>query len=151
MRSFGLAVLLAGTLCTAQVTPHGPRSSERSAGAASGVEDADREFARALVKADVVAIASTLADTYTFTDPTGRVSTKEDVLKGFKHGSIKIESHDLSELKVQVYGRVAVETGLLTSKAMRDGRNSGGTRFTRVWLKQNGQWKTVAFQETRKE
>ena len=104
------------------------------------------------MKADVTAIAKTLADTYSFTDPTGRISTKEDVLNGFKRGAIKIESHDLSDVKVQVYGSVAVETGLLISKAMRDGRNSGGTfRFTRVWVNQNGQWKTVAFQETKKE
>jgi hypothetical protein len=64
MRSIGLAVFIAGTLCAAQVPHAESRSSKLTLGTASRVENVDREFACALVSADLTAIASTLADTY---------------------------------------------------------------------------------------
>jgi hypothetical protein len=67
------------------------------------IEKADREFTQALVNVDLTAIESTLADTYTLTDPTGRVSTKQDVIDGLRNGVIKIQSHEISDVKVQVY------------------------------------------------
>ena len=64
--------------------------------------------------------------------------------------TINIRTQDISGVSVQVYGDAAVETGLLTTTATRDGIDSSGKyRFTRVWVKRNGQWQTVAFQETR--
>jgi ketosteroid isomerase-like protein len=114
------------------------------------IEKADREFAQALVNVDLTTIEDTLADTYTFTDPTGRVSTKKDVLDDLRNRAIKIKSHEISDVKVQVYDNAAIETGILTSKATRDGRDVSGTfRFTRVWVMRNGRWQTVALQETR--
>ena len=114
------------------------------------IEKADRIFADAMVKADLVALANTYADDYVFTDPTGRVSHKAELLDSFKRGVIKIDSQEISNVQVNVYGEVAVEIGQLMSRATRDGKNSGGTfRFTRVWVKRDGRWQTVAFQETR--
>ena len=152
MRTFAPAILLAVNLCSLPTLRAQALRSEQNTSTVSAVERADREFAAAMVKADVRVIENMLAETYTFTDPTGRVSTKKDVLDGFKSGAIRIESHDISDVHVWVYGNAAIATGLLTSKAMRDGRDSGGTfRFTRVWVSRDGKWRTVAFQETRKQ
>ena len=116
----------------------------------AAIERADRAFAEAMVKADVITLARTYADEYVFTDPSGRVSHKADLLDSFKRGAIKIHSQTISDVAVNVYGTVAVETGTLVSEAARDGKDSGGTfRFTRVWLTRNGRWQTIAFQETR--
>ena len=90
-----------------------------------------------------------IADTYVFTDPTGRVSNKDQVIEGFESGRIKIQSQTTRDIRITLFGNTAIETGLLTSVAKRDGRNSGGTfRFTRVWVNSAGRWRTVAFQET---
>ena len=116
------------------------------------IERADRDRTQAMIKADLNMIDKTTADTYLFTDPTGRVTAKKELMDGFRNGSIRILSQDISDVKVQMYGDTAVETGKLTSKATRDGRDTSGTfRFTRVWVKRNGTWQSVAFQETKME
>jgi ketosteroid isomerase-like protein len=114
------------------------------------IERTDKAFADAMVKADLAALANTYADDYVFTDPTGRVSHKAELLDSFRRGVIKIRSQEISDVHVNVYGNLAVEIGKLVSQATRDGKDSGGTfRFTRVWVNRNGRWQTVAFQETR--
>lgn len=114
------------------------------------IESIDRALAQAFIHRDVVTLQRTYADTYVFTDPTGRVSTKAQMIESFTKGAINITAQDISDVAVQVYGDVAVETGRLTSSATRDGRDSSGTfRFTRVWVNRDGRWQTVAFQETR--
>src|SRR3954447_12681469 len=134
-----------GLLCALPVVAQPPRSDTSAT-----IESADKTFADAMVNADLVALANTYADDYVFTDPTGRVSHKAELLDSFRRGVIKIRSQEISNVQVNVYGEVAVEIGKLLSQAARDGKDSGGTfRFTRVWVKRDGRWQTVAFQETR--
>lgn len=126
-----------------------PKPAAAQTGAAA-VEKADKERSQAIVKGDLATIDKTTADTYLFTDTTGRVSTKKELLDAFKSGALKVKSQDPSDIKVQVYGNTAVETGKVTDQTTRDGKdNSGTSRFTRVWVNRNGSWQTVAFQETK--
>lgn len=125
-------------------------AQSRQADTRAAIERVDQMFADAMVKADVVALANTYADDYVFTDPAGRVSHKAELLDSFTRGAIKIRAQEISDVHVNVYGEVAVEIGKLTSRATRDGKDSSGTfRFTRVWVRRDGRWQTVAFQETR--
>src|SRR5881227_3593415 len=102
------------------------------------IEKADQTFADAMVKADLIALADTYADDYVFTDPTGRISHKAELLDSFKRGVINIRAQEISDVHVNVYGDVAVEIGRLVSHATRDGKDSSGTfRFTRVWVTRN--------------
>ena len=113
------------------------------------IETADKERNAAMEKVDLAMIDRTTAATYVFTDPSGRVTAKKELMAAFKSGAIKIVSQVTRDVKVNFYGDVAVETGELTSKANRDGRDTSGTyRFTRVWVKQGATWQTVALQET---
>lgn len=117
--------------------------------AAADVKLADRQYNRALERSDAHKIRQMLADPYVFTDPTGHVSGRDEVIQGIESGRIRITSQTTRDVRVNVFGDAAVESGLLTSVAVRDGHNSGGTfRFTRVWVKQAGRWKTAAIQET---
>src|SRR5689334_18147114 len=132
-------------LCALSVGAQPPRADTPAM-----IERADRTFAAAMVKADLTALANAYADDYVFTDPTGRVSHKAELLNGFARGVIKIRSQEISDVQVTVYGDVAVEIGRLVSQATREGKDSSGTfRFTRVWVDRNSRWQTVAFQETR--
>ena len=124
-------------------------AQQREANTPAVIERVDKAFADAMVKGDLGALGKTYADDYVFTDPTGRVSHKAELLESFRRGVIHIRSQEISDVHVNVYGDVAVEIGKLVSQATRDGKDSSGTfRFTRVWVNRDGRWQTVAFQET---
>lgn len=117
--------------------------------AAADVELADQQFNRALERADIATLRAMMTKGYVFTDPTGRAAGREEVIGAVGSGRIRITSQTTRDVHISVFGAAAVETGLLTSVAVRDGRKSGGTfRFTRVWVKQGGRWRTAAMQET---
>lgn len=131
----------------AATVPTDAFASPRSA--LAEVQIADTQYNQALERSDVSALREMIVDTYVFTDPTGRVSNKAQVIEGLETGRIKIRSQKTQAVRIIVFHNTAIETGLLTSVAMRDGRNSGGTfRFTRVWVKRGARWVTAAFQET---
>jgi ketosteroid isomerase-like protein len=144
------ASLLAG--CFAQQTWAQSDTASGQSDATAAIQKADKARNAAIVKADAAALDATTADTYVFTDPTGRVTMKKELMEDFGKGAIKIQSQELRDVKVHVYGNTAVETGEIMSKGTRDGKDTSGTfRFTRVWVNRNGTWQTVAFQETRRQ
>jgi ketosteroid isomerase-like protein len=126
------------------------KPAAKSGAGGAAIEQADKDRSQAIVKGDIDAIDKATGAGYVFTDATGRVTTKKELMDDFKAGKIKIESQDISDVKVHAYGNTAVETGKLVSKGTRDGQDTSGTfRFTRVWVNRNGTWQTVAFQETK--
>jgi ketosteroid isomerase-like protein len=148
--SSGFVPLVAGLLLLVSGSVWRSFAQQRRGSIAALIERKDKEFAQVLVHADLGTLDQTFAESYVFTDPTGRVSGKRELMDSFRNGAIQIQSQEITDVKVQAYGNVAIETGQLTSKATRDGRDSSGTfRFTRVWVNRVGGWQTVAFQETR--
>ena len=85
------------------------------------------------------------ADDYTFITLKGELRGKADIVKGFASGSSKYQSRSISDLKIRVYGEVAIVTGTSVQEGTEDGKDySGNYRFTRASIKQNRAWKTVA-------
>jgi ketosteroid isomerase-like protein len=73
------------------------------------------------------------------------VRTKAQVISDFTSGSLKFQSITTDEVQVRVYDNTAVETGLSTMIGQDKGRAvPRDTRFTRVWIKQQGRWRLVA-------
>jgi hypothetical protein len=104
----------------------------------------------AILKADTNSLEKLLADDYTGVRGDGSVLTKAQEIEKYKSGAIKYETNEIKDLKIRVYGHTAVSTSLSSSKNIRDGKEHiGTTRSTRVWVKQKGEWKCVAFQTTR--
>ncbi len=86
---------------------------------------------------------------YTVINEWGQVLTKAQILDGFKSGALKFESREQSDLNIRVYGNTAVVTGRVTQKAMENGKDTSGEhRFTRVYVKEKGNWISVAVQAT---
>jgi len=109
----------------------------------------EEERNRAILRGDAAALERMTADDYTFITLRGELRTKSEIVKGFQSGSFKYESREISDLRIRVYGDTAVVTGRSTQKGMENGKNySGDYRFTRVYVKQNGEWLTVALQAT---
>lgn len=59
---------------------------------------------------------------------------------------MRFERYETSDLRIRVYGDAAVVTGRLQRR-----RSTGGTvvdddwRFTKVYVRREGQWRVVAF------
>jgi ketosteroid isomerase-like protein len=104
---------------------------------------------QAVLQGDVTALDRMTSDDYTFITLRGELRTKSDILKGFASGSFHYESRQISDLKVRVYGDTAVVTGRSVQKGMENGKDySGDYRFTRVYVKEEVRWVTVALQTT---
>jgi ketosteroid isomerase-like protein len=104
---------------------------------------------QAVLHGDVAALDRMTSDDYTFITLRGELRTKSDILKGFASGSFHYESRQISDLKVRVHGDTAIVTGRSVQKGMENGKDySGDYRFTRVYVRENGHWLTVALQTT---
>src|SRR5215471_21639523 len=113
------------------------------------IKSLEEERNRAVVSGDAAALDRMTADDYTFITLRGELRTKAEIVKGFRSGSFKYDSREISDLKIRVYGNTAVVTGRSTQKGRENGKDySGDYRFTRVYVKQNGRWLTVALQTT---
>src|SRR6185369_12348717 len=115
----------------------------------SGVEQAirelDNERIQAQISADAVALDRIYADDFIGVGPSGTVRTKPQVISDFRSGDLKFQSITTDEVQIRIYGKTAVETGLSTMVGQDKGKAvPRDTRFTRVWVKQQGRWRLVA-------
>ena len=109
----------------------------------------EKERNRAIISGDAVALERMTSDDYTFITLRGELRTKREIVQGFKSGSFHYESREISDLNVRVYGNTAIVTGRSNQKGTENGKDySGDYRFTRVYVKQDGRWETVALQTT---
>ena len=109
------------------------------------IRQLDGERIQAQIGADAAALDRIYADDFIGVGPSGTVRTKKQVILDFTSGTLKFQSITTDEVQVRVYENTAVETGLSTM----DGQDKGkavprNTRFTRVWVKQQGHWRLVA-------
>lgn len=126
----------------------------QKAAKAGSVEDEikklERDWAQAVVKEGAASVDEYEADDIITTDPTGRVTGKAEDKTDLSSGDYKIQSEELSDLTVHVYGNIAVATATNTMKGTYKGQDlSGKYRFTDTWVKRNGKWQVVASQYTK--
>src|SRR5215471_2323770 len=115
----------------------------------SSVEQAiiqvDHERIQAQINADAVALDRLYAEDFIGVGPSGTVRSKPQVISDFTSGTLKFQSITTDEVQVRVYENTAVETGLSTMIGQDKGKTvPRDTRFTRVWVKQQGRWRLVA-------
>ena len=132
------------------MTPAEQGGKSTAASAEGELKKLETARAAAVVKADTTTIEAQTADDYVLINADGQVMGKKQTLDAIKTGQIKITSNELSDLKVRVYGNVGVVTGKSDAKGMISGTEvNGPVMFTRVYVKKNGRWQSVAFQQTR--
>ena len=109
----------------------------------------ERDAAAALTKRDVTGFDAIFADDATFTGPDGAVQTKAQLLADVKSGALAIQSTEISDLKVHVFGESAVATYATTDKGKYKHRDiSARYRWTDVFVRRGGKWQIVAGQDT---
>jgi uncharacterized protein (TIGR02246 family) len=126
----------------------GQAQSAASSGGASvreAIRKLDDERIQAQIHADATALDRIYAADFVGVGPSGTVRTKPQVIRDFTSGDLKFQSITTDEVRVRVYGNTAVETGRSTMEGHDKGRTvPRDTRFTRVWVKQQGRWRLVA-------
>ncbi len=144
-----LAVTLtAAAVLVASAGPVGAQAAS-SAAVEEQIKKIEKDRAAAVTRADVAALEAVTSDDYSLIDRNGRVRDKAQTMSAIKTGDIKITSNEVSDLKVRVYGDTAVVTGRADTKGTIGGKDvSGPMLFTRVYVKKNGRWQSVAFQQT---
>ena len=109
------------------------------------IRQLDHERIQAQIGADAVALDRIYADDFIGVGPSGTVRTKTQVISDFTSGDLKFQSITTDEVQVRVYENTAVETGLSTMVGQDKGKAvPHNTRFTRVWVRQQGHWRLVA-------
>ena len=109
----------------------------------------EEERNHAIVNGDAAVLERMTSDDYTFITLRGELRTKAEIVKGFRSGSFHYDNRRISDLNVRVYGETAVVTGRSVQSGHENGKDySGDYRFTRVYVKRNGDWQTVALQTT---
>src|ERR1700687_5724300 len=105
----------------------------------------DNERIQAQIHADAAALKRIYADDFIGVGPSGTVRTKPQVISDFTSGDLRFQSITTDDVRVRVYGNAVVETGRSTMNGQDKGKTvPRDTRFTRVWIKQQGRWRLVA-------
>jgi len=109
------------------------------------IRKVDDQRIQAQIHADAVALDRVYAPEFIGVGPSGTVRTKPQVISDFKSGDLRFQSITTDDVQVRVYGNAAVETGRSTMNGQDKGKAvPRETRFTRVWIKQQGRWRLVA-------
>jgi ketosteroid isomerase-like protein len=121
------------------------RSEKQGGNVEQTVLRIEKELLDAILKGDASASERYMADSYVFIGPDGQVSNKARSIADIKSGDLKLQAATLDDAKVRVYGDTAIVTFSSKDKGTYKGRDlSGETRWTDVFVRQNGRWQLVS-------
>lgn len=125
-----------------------------------GFESADQEIIRQIVdmerrskeaslRRDSDFSVRILSEDYVAITPLGQVTTKQETISARRSGQLRYEAMNITDMVVRVFGDTAIVTARAEVKGHQLGEDfSGPYRYTRVWVRRNGQWQTVSYQAT---
>lgn len=102
---------------------------------------------RALTAADVPELRRIYADDYVQYDESGKVVTKEDLVRRLTSGAIRFVSMTSTGRRVRLFGDFAIVHGSEEDEVEQDGRR-GSVRYLYmdVVIKREGKWQVVGSQ-----
>lgn len=113
------------------------------------IVDLERQSKEASLRRDSNFSLRTLADDYVAITPLGQITTKKETISARRSGQLRYEAMNITDMVVRVYGDTAVVTARADVRGRQLGEDfSGPYRYTRVWVRRNGQWQTVSYQAT---
>jgi hypothetical protein len=135
---------------SARVKTGGKQTAKGGRGTAEKqIEALHAQLMDATLKHDPGFLEKYLADDYMAIRNDGKLTTKVQEIENYKSGVTKYESIEIREATMRIHENTAIYNSLNSIKATINGKPfSGDVRNTRVWVKQNGNWKIVAFQAT---
>ena len=109
----------------------------------------EQQLADTYRKGDCDGWAAMLTPDWSVTHITGEVIRKAEAVASCKSGAAPIESFDIDDITVRVFGDAAVVTGRTTVKAGGASPATVRLRFTDVFIRRSGKWLVVASHATR--
>lgn len=133
-----LAILPSPVLAqTNQMNP-----SEKLSPSQKAILRIEGEFFEAIKSKDTKTLGRLIADDFAYRSPRQPDSGKDDFLKAISSMPIKIVALWGEEMKINVYGEIAVLTGLQMAKTLNDDgkEETSAVMFTDVFQKRRGRW-----------
>ncbi len=142
MKTFVVAVLF-GCVCVGLAMAGSPQPANDPT-VVNALEQLEQGMGDAMVRLDIDKLDQIYADDFATIGSSGKIITKQDLLRDFASFHDKLESFENGPMDVQVFGNVAVVHGSVTEKRIRDGKDTSG-QF--VWMdlleKRAGKWVVV--------
>jgi len=109
----------------------------------------DRQWNEAYPQRDVAILDRVIADDWLCIDGAGLIISKKQLLDRVESSENFLDSYKFDEIALRMFKDAAIVTGRLS----RTGRDEAGRfyleqRYTRVYVKRNGCWQSVATQVT---
>jgi len=101
------------------------------------------------VRKDTDVIAAATANEYVQIDLDRHVFDKSSAMQRIRSSQIQLQSNAIDEMTVRIFGDTVVVTARSTPKGTIGGGDFPRVRYSRVYLKRDGQWKVVLFQMSR--
>ena len=143
------ALALTSLLCLVSFAQEKNSAADHNQQAIREILEQERESKDAAIRRDVAFVERNYSDDYVGITPSGDVITKSESIAARKNAQLRYDAINLTDMVVRVYGNTAVVTARADVKGTDLGADfSGPYRFTRVWVKRNGQWQVVSYQAT---
>ena len=111
------------------------------------VREAANGWTQAAVKQDSAALHKYLAEDLQYAHAGGKTQNRDEYIAAVMTGPAHYESFTFSDVKVKLYGKVAVLTGFVDVKM--PGQEAFRVRTLQVYTENRGQWQMAAHQSTR--
>jgi ketosteroid isomerase-like protein len=138
-----LALTLLGVLVAVPTYAQKPNATEQEVLKATQVLNE-----ASLIKKDRATMERLYADDYMYLHSNGTVNNKSQEIAEYMSSDLKWTAHKSDDMKVRIYGNVAIVTGVSTLTGSAKGYVSGARNFTELWVRRNGRWQTVGGQST---
>jgi ketosteroid isomerase-like protein len=131
--------------------------SASTASTARAANSGDTEFIKfledawvnAIVHKNIDVLNRVMADDFKGVSANGQQYTKQEAIGDVRSGFYAVESMQLENVSVSLFGDVALVKFYQNEKSkLGDDNSSGRYAFTDVWLRQDGEWRVVSSQGT---
>ena len=111
----------------------------------------DKKRMTATAQKDTAALKNMLCKGLIYTHSSGRQDTKQSLIDAMESGATVYTAMEPSDVKAQDTGNAVVLTGVAAISVNSNGKpNSFRVRFTDVYENQNGTWRMVNWQSTKR-
>lgn len=146
-----LAIALLSLLLPCLVVGQAKEKKEAAGGDAAAIEKLTDELYDAAKSGNMSFFEKNLADNYLRIDADGQIRNKAETIDMYKSGLRKLDTIDLKDHKIRMFGNTAIVTREDNIKGHIGSTEFSGTyRETVVFVKgKNGQWQDVSYQATK--
>jgi len=137
-----LAVALLGLLAGSRVAAQTPSAAEQE------IIKLEQTVSDAQIKKDRPTLERLMTDDYLYTHSNGSVFNKAQEIAESMSSDVQWTDAKFADVKVRIFGDVAVLTASETLQGAAKGYATGARRITDVFVKRNGRWQWVGGQST---